>query len=103
VARAKVVTMTRGGAMSGSSYTIVVRPDGKPLSGKLLPGAVTLIVPQTSPTFAWLEGAGQGWVGTRLVFFARAFADGLHYHATTDTEPVRRAIERAAVMDEFDR
>jgi hypothetical protein len=103
VARAKVVTVTRGGAMNGSSYTIVVRPEGKPLSGKQLPGSVTLIVPQSSPTFAWLEAAGQGWVGTRLVFFARAFADGLHYHATTDAEPVRKAIERAAVMDEFDR
>jgi hypothetical protein len=32
------------------------------------------------------------------VLFARLFADGLHYHATVDTEAVRKLIEQAAAM-----
>ena len=98
VSRTKVVTVTRGGALNGASYTIVLRPQGKPLAGRALPDPVTLIITRSSPIYAWLEGAGQGWVGTKVVLFARAFADGLHYHATTDSEPVRKIIEHAAAM-----
>lgn len=99
VSQAKVITVTRGGVQSGTSYTIVLRPEPKPLSGRRLPETVTLVVFRSSPTFAWLEAAGQSWVGTRLVLFARSFIDGLHYHATTDTEAVRKMIEHAAVMN----
>jgi hypothetical protein len=103
VSRAKVVTVTRGGALGAAAYTIVLRPEGRPLSGRALPASLTLTIPKTSPTYAWLEAAGQGWAGTRLVLFARMFSDGLHYHATTDTEPVLKAIEHAAVMEILDR
>lgn len=99
VCQAKVITVTRGGVQSGTSYTIVLRPEPKPLSGRKLPETVTLVIFRSSPTFAWLEAAGRSWVGTRVVLFARAFMDGLHYHATTDTEPVRKAIEQAAVLN----
>lgn len=99
VCQAKVITVTRGGVHSGTSYTIVLRPEPKPLSGRRLPETVTLVIFRSSPTFAWLEAAGQSWVGTRVVLFARVFVDGLHYHATTDTEPVRKAIEQAAVLN----
>ena len=99
VCQAKVITVTRGGVQSGSSYTIVLRPEPKPLSGRKLPETVTLVIFRSSPIFAWLEAAGQSWVGTRVVLFARVFMDGLHYHATTDTEPVRKAIEQAAVLN----
>jgi hypothetical protein len=97
VTRARVITVTRGGALGGASYTIVLRPEGRPLAGRALPDPLTLTITRSSPTYAWLEAAGQAWVGTRLVLFARAFSDGLHYHATTDTEPVLKVIERAAV------
>jgi len=99
VSQAKVITVTRGGVQSGTSYTIVLRPEPKPLSGRKLPETVTLVIFRSSPTFAWLEAAGQSWVGTRVVLFARAFIDGLHYHATTDTEAVRKVVEHAAVMN----
>ncbi len=98
VSQAKVITVTRGGVQSGSSYTIVLRPEPKPLAGRKLPETVTLVIFRSNPTFAWLDAAGQSWVGARVVLFARVFMDGLHYHATTDTEPVRKAIEQATVL-----
>lgn len=103
VSRARVVTVSRAGAPSSATYTIVLRPEARPLAGKPLPDPVTLVIERSSPIFAWLEAAGAAWVGTRLILFARSFADGLHYHATTDTEPVRRVIEHAAVMLVLDR
>jgi hypothetical protein len=99
VCQAKVITVTRGGVQSGASYTIVLRPEPKPLSGRKLPETLTLVIFRSSPTFAWLEATEKTWVGTRVVLFARAFIDGLHYHATTDTPAVRKAIEQAAVMN----
>ena len=98
VSRAKVVTVTRGGALAGTSYTIVLRPEGRPMAGRALPDPLTLVITRGSPTYAWLEAAGQPWVGTRLVLFARLFADGLHYHATSDSEAVRKVIEQTAAM-----
>jgi hypothetical protein len=103
VSRAKVVTVTRGGALRGASYTIVVRPEGRPLAGKPLPDPLTLVITRRSPAFAWLDAAGSNWVGTRLVLFARAFSDGLHYHATTDTEAVHKVIEHVTVMQAIGR
>ena len=60
-------------------------------------------IPPSSPIYAWLEAAGQGWVGTRMILFVRAFTDGIHYHATTDTEAVRKVIEHSTVMQILDR
>jgi hypothetical protein len=103
VSRTKVVTVTRGGALAGTSYTIVLRPEGRPLAGRALPDPLTLVITRGSPTYAWLEAAGQAWVGTRLILFARLFTDGLHYHATSDSEAVRKVIEHTAAMQILDK
>lgn len=103
VSQAKVITVTRGGGLDATVYTIVLRPDGRPLAGRRLPETLTLTIRPSSPIYSWLEAAGQTWVGTRLILFVRAFTDGIHYHATVDTEPVRKVIEHATVMQVLDR
>jgi hypothetical protein len=95
--------VTRGGGLDAKVYSVIIRPEGRPLAGRRLPETVALTITPASPMYAWLEAAGQGWVGTRLILFVRAFTDGIHYHATTDTEPVRRVIEHATVMQILDR
>ncbi|HLV66907.1 MAG TPA: hypothetical protein VKY73_13890 [Polyangiaceae bacterium] len=95
---AKVVTLTRQGAPGAESYTLVIRPEGAALSGQSVSEPLSLTIPPENPTFAFLRGIGERWVGTRMILFLRAYTDGLHFHATVDSEPVRRAIERAAVL-----
>lgn len=93
---AKVVTLTRGGNEKRASYTVVVE-SVEALAGKPVIHPLSLTIPSESPVFLWIEGVQESWVGSSVVLFVKSFADGLHYHATTDTTPVRKAIEQAAV------
>ncbi|MFO7179404.1 MAG: hypothetical protein DIU78_011955 [Pseudomonadota bacterium] len=95
---AKVVTLTRQGAPGAESYTLVIRPEGPALAGRNVSEPLSLTIPPENPTFAFLRGVGERWVGTRMILFLRGYTDGLHFHATVDSEPVRRAIERATVL-----
>jgi hypothetical protein len=59
-------------------------------------------VASTSPSYAWVDGAGAKWVGSRLVIFGRRFREGnlttLHFRCEPDTAEVRAAVERNAVL-----
>src|SRR5690606_28635826 len=61
---AKVVTLTRQGAPGAESYTLVIRPEGAALSGQSVSEPLSLTIPPENPTFAFLRGIGERWVGT---------------------------------------
>lgn len=94
VAPARVVTVTRDEDGERRSYTVVVASMGPALVGRSPVQPVSLRVTGTSPVFAWVDGAGAQWVGTRLLLFLRYFEDGAHFHATPDTEAMRNKVLR---------
>ncbi|HEY8945369.1 MAG TPA: hypothetical protein VIM73_13955 [Polyangiaceae bacterium] len=95
VVAARVVTVTREGAASRQSYSVVVMPLGPPIAGGPLSDSVTLTVAANSPAFAWLEAGARRWVGSRLLLFLRHYQDGPHFHGAPDTPDVRAAVLRA--------
>ena len=98
---ARVETVSRvGGVAHRGAYEVALAPVGAPLVGQAPPGPVVLNVPATSPSYAWLDGAGAKWVGSRLVVFGRHYGDGaakaLHFRCEPDTAEVRNAVEHDA-------
>ena len=91
----RVVTINREVRAGRRSYSVVVEQIGPELVGRSLSQQLSLVIPERSPTFAWLEGAGPSWVGTRLLLMFRVFHDGPHFFGTHDTPEVRGAIQDA--------
>jgi hypothetical protein len=88
----RVRTMTRETRGAARNYTIEVEATGAPMRGTPRADAVALTVVEGSPAFAWLEGVGDKWVGTRLLLLLRYYEDGPHFFGTTDTPQVRAAL-----------
>lgn len=88
----RVITVNRETRADVRNYTIVVQPAGATIRGKAVTAPVTLNVADRSPAFAWLDGVGSKWVGTRLMLFLRHYADGPHFYGSVDSPAVRMAI-----------
>ncbi len=98
---ARVETVSRvGGVAHRGAYEVTLAPVGAPLVGKAPPDALTLRVPVTSPSYAWLDGAGTKWVGSSVVVFGRHYegeaGPALHFRCEPDTSEVRNAVEHDA-------
>jgi len=101
VLAARVETVSRtGGVAHRGAYEITLAPSNPPLVGDAPTGPVVLSVPATSPSYAWVDGAGVKWVGSRLLVFGRHFRDGnagtLHFRCEPDTPEVRAVVQRDA-------
>jgi hypothetical protein len=94
----RVVTINRETRGTLRNYTIVVQPTADVLRGKPVAGAVSLNVADRSPAFAWLDGTGEKWVGTRLLLLLRYYEDGPHFYGTVDSAPVREALARVKLQ-----
>ncbi len=88
----RVTTVTRETRGANHNYTIVVQATGAPLRGTPRPDALALTVYQGSPAFAWLEGSGDKWIGTRMLLLLRYYADGAHFFGTVDSAEMRAAL-----------
>jgi hypothetical protein len=88
----RVTTVTRETRGVNRNYTVVVEATGAPVRGTPRADALALTVYDGSPAFAWLEGIGDKWVGTRLLLVLRYYADGPHFFGTVDTPAVRAAL-----------
>jgi hypothetical protein len=98
---ARVETVSRvGGVAHKGAYEITVRPLGVPLVGEPLEGPIDLVIPSTTPSYAWVEGAGTQWVGSQMVVFGRHFREGnrttLHFRGERDSLELRTMIQRDA-------
>ncbi len=101
VAVARVETVSRvGGIQNRGAYEITLAPAAPSLVGDAGTARIVLRVASTSPSYAWVDGAGTKWVGSRLVIFGRRFREGnlttLHFRCEPDTAEVRAAVERNA-------
>jgi len=101
VAAARVETVSRvGGIENRGAYEITLAPAAPSLIGDVGTAPIVLRVSSTSPSYAWVDGAGVKWVGSRLVVFGRRYRDGnattLHFRCEPDTAEVRAAVERNA-------
>lgn len=94
----RVVTISRETRGEVRNYTIVVQPTAAALRGEPINGAITLNVADRSPAFAWLDGMGEKWVGTRLLLLLRYYEDGPHFYGTVDSAPVREALARVKLQ-----
>jgi hypothetical protein len=94
----RVVTINRETRGEIRNYTIVVQPTAEALRGEPVKGAITLTVADRSPAFAWLDGTGEKWVGTRLLLLLRNYEDGPHFYGTVDSAPVREALARVKLQ-----
>jgi hypothetical protein len=97
--RVETVSRTGGFAHKGA-YEVVLVASGPPLVGLSTDSPFVLHVASTSPSYSWVDGAGTGWVGSRLLLFARRYRDGgviqLHFRGEPDTPEVRAAVQRDA-------
>jgi hypothetical protein len=98
---ARVVTVSRvGGVAHRGAYEVTLAPLGAPLVGRAPRDQLTLDVPVTNPSYAWVDGAGTKWVGSTVVVFGRHYADeagpALHFRCEPDTSEVRNAVEHDA-------
>jgi hypothetical protein len=99
---ARVETMSRvGGVEKTGAYELALRASGPALFGRAPSEALLVNIGATNPSYAWVEGAGPRWVGTRLILFAKRFkggkkdeADVIHYRGEPDTQAMRDAINR---------
>jgi hypothetical protein len=101
---ARVETVSRvGGVAHTGAYELTLAPSGPPLLGEFDGKPLVVRVDVNSPSYLWIEGAGAGWVGSRLIAFVRRYsapgtADGvaLHFRCEPDTAEVRAVIARDA-------
>ncbi|HEY3498002.1 MAG TPA: hypothetical protein VGK73_25055 [Polyangiaceae bacterium] len=98
---ARVETISRvGGVEHRGAYEVTLAPAGPPLAGDYAGGPVVLAIPSSNSSYAWLEGAGARWVGTRVVVFGRFYAGTpepeLHVRCEADTRELRDIIARDA-------
>jgi hypothetical protein len=103
VAAARVETVSRvGGIENRGAYEITLAPATPSLIGDAGTAPIVLNVSATSPSYAWVDGAGVKWVGSRLVVFGRRYREGnattLHFRCEPDTPEVRAAVERNAAL-----
>jgi hypothetical protein len=103
IAAARVETVSRvGGIENRGAYEITLAPAAPSLVGEAGQAPIVLKITSTSPSYAWVDGAGPNWVGSRLLIFARRFREGgqtaIHFRCEPDTPDVRRAIERHAAL-----
>ena len=91
----RVITLSREIRGGTRSYSVVVEQTGPGLAGNSLHAPLALAIPERSPAFGWLEGAGTAWVGTHVLLMFRTFQDGPHFFGTSDTPAVRAAIAEA--------
>jgi hypothetical protein len=104
VLAAKVETVSRvGGVERTGAYELTLAASGPPLLGEFDGKPIVVSVSATSPSYAWVDGAGAGWVGTRLILFARRYrapgspaGSALHFRAEPDNAEVRGVIARDA-------
>jgi hypothetical protein len=86
---------------SGGGYELVLSATGPALAGDHA-GPIVLFVPAGSPSFPWVDGAGPGFAGSRLIVFCKRFRSGegqsVHFRGEPDTPSVRKAIERDAAL-----
>lgn len=96
---ARVESMSRVGAEQQGAYEITLAPTGPALAGDH-EGPITVTLPKSGPAYAWVDGAGAKFAGTRLIAFVKAFRSGessvLHFRGEPDTADVRKAVERDA-------
>ena len=95
----RVESLSKVGAQNQGAYEITLAPTGRALAGEHT-GPVVIQVPMGGPSYAWVDGAGASWAGSRLIIFGKAFRQGegsvLHFRGEPDTPEVRKAIERDA-------
>jgi hypothetical protein len=99
---ARVETVSRvGGVENKGAYELVVRGTGPALFGTTPSEPLFLHIGAGSPSYAWVEGAGVRWVGTRLILFLKRFKGGkadkgdvIHYRGEPDTAEMRAAVNR---------
>lgn len=93
----RVDSLSRG----GSGYELTLSATGPALAGDHA-GPIVLLVPMGSPSFAWVDGAGPGFAGSRLIVFCKTFLNEesqvVHFRGEPDTPAVRKAIERDAPL-----
>jgi hypothetical protein len=93
----RVDSLSRGGA----GYELTLSPTGPALAGDHA-GPIVLLVPTGSPSFAWVDGAGSSFAGSRLIVFCKAFQSAgdqiVHFRGEPDTAAVRKAVERDAAL-----
>lgn len=86
---------------SGGGYELTLSPSGPALAGDHA-GPITLVVPVGSPSYAWVDGAGPTFAGSRLIVFCKTFQEGektvVHFRGEPDRPEVRKAIERDAAL-----
>jgi hypothetical protein len=103
VVPARVETVSRvGGVEHRGAYEVILAPSGPPLVGAYTGGPLTVSIPSSNPSYAWFEGAGASWVGTRVVVFGRRYASGdgaeFHFRCEPDTQELRAIVERDAPL-----
>lgn len=97
----RVETVSRvGGLEHRGSYEVTLNPSEQPLVGAYPGGPIVLAVPSSNPSYAWVEGAGARWVGTRALVFGRFYTRGgqaeLHVRCEADTRELREIVARDA-------
>lgn len=99
---AKVETISRvGGIENKGAYELVMRATGPALFGVTPSEPLVVHIGAGSPSYAWVEGAGVHWVGTRVILFLKRFKGGkadkgdvIHYRGEPDTAEMRAAVNR---------
>jgi len=95
----RVESVSRVGAEHEGTYELTLAPTGPALAGDHA-GPVMITLPKSGPAYAWVEGAGSKFAGSRLIIFVKAFRNGessvLHFRGEPDTPDVRQAVERDA-------
>jgi hypothetical protein len=86
---------------SGGGYELSLSATGPALAGDHA-GPITLLVPTGGPSYAWVDGAGPTFAGSRLIVFCKTFRKGdsqiVHFRGEPDTPALRKAIERDAAL-----
>jgi hypothetical protein len=99
---ARIETVSRVGLADRGAYEVTMVPIAGPLAGTYAGGPILVRVPASNPSYAWIEGAGARWVGTRVLAFGRFYAGtprpALHFRCEADTEELRGLVGRDAAL-----
>jgi hypothetical protein len=86
---------------SGAGYELTLSATGPALAGDHA-GPIVLLVPVGSPSYAWVDGAGPSFAGSRLIVFCKTFNAGesqvVHFRGEPDKPDVRKTIQRDAAL-----
>lgn len=107
IVRARLTTVTRDTSGRSEAFVLDLQPVPPALKGPDISERLTLTIPTSNPSFAFVKSFEAELVGRPVIVIYKRFSEGgqatLRWHIEAENPRVLQAIDRARIMGELGR